>query len=80
MQWIAFNERKPAEDGEYLICSPSEDKGRPLMTIAWWNSKSERWELFPSSWAKHVTHWMPLVPPSGALVEFSAVSHHREAR
>lgn len=63
MQWIAMTDRTPDVDGMYIVYAASADSHRPFIRTAIWDSSDTlKWMLVPS-WAKAVTHWMPLPKP-----------------
>jgi len=67
--WIDFAKQSPDDGGRYLVFAPSMDPEVPFVTVAWWSTRNQRWELLPAVWAKAVTHWMPLPkPPEGELL------------
>ncbi len=61
-EWVSVKERMPT-DGYYLVHCPSADENMPLITTAWWNEESQRWDFLIDYWAKGITHWQPLPDP-----------------
>lgn len=62
-QWFRCDRELPAKEGAYLIYAKSADPDKPLIHEAWFNTKTNSWELIPSLWAKAITHWMFMPNP-----------------
>lgn len=83
MRWTEISS-PPEEDGSYIVCAPSEDPRRPLVTMAWFNPSRpagtmDGWSQLPAVWLRALTHWthLPTTPygiRKDALMGYAKVS------
>ncbi len=60
MEWKKFKDIKPTAEGKYIIHAESEYPDLPFIHTAWYNNKTQKWEMLPEVWARSVTYWMEL--------------------
>lgn len=59
-QWILFSEKKPDEDGTYIVVLKEQYTGEMVVTMREYYKSSR---LFYICQDEEITHWMPLPKP-----------------
>ncbi len=65
--WIPVAERLPDKDALYIVCAPSADPDRPMLSIAWYDPRGFGWSLLAGVWIEALTHWMPMPEPPSVV-------------
>lgn len=66
MVWVSVEERLPDKDGLVLVCCPTWKKGKPFISMAWYDPNGFGWSLLSETWIEAIAYWMPLPePPEG---------------